>query len=179
MNWMDDVAARVRRRNQIFFARDSALLAPLSMQLAAAGRRVSVLWALELAGEIARDLARRLPEGMRAVAAVEAARCWAEGTLKMPAARRAILDCHAAARGVASPADAARLHAVAQGCSAVHAQGHAIGLPIYELTAIVRERGLEAACLPVESRAADYAVRLANCRLQALDESRPWAAFLN
>lgn len=178
MGWAEETAARMRRRNQVLFARDSAVLQPLSASLARADRRAAALWALDLAQEIAGALARAHPEEPRPRRAVEAAREWAQGALKMPAAQRAILDCHAAAREAESAADAARMHAVAQGCSVVHTAGHALGLPIYELTALVRERGLEAAREAVERRAFEYAERLEAWRLRAPEYPGPWAAFL-
>ena len=72
-----------------------------------------------------------------------AAKAWAAGEIKMPVAKRAILNCHALAKKMTSPTDSARCHAIAQGFSVVHTTGHALGLPIYELTAIVRELGVE------------------------------------
>ena len=53
MDWMDEVAEKMRRRNQILFSRDSAVLQPLSASLANVQRRAAVLWALDLAEEIA------------------------------------------------------------------------------------------------------------------------------
>lgn len=53
----------------------------------------------------------------------------------MPVAKRAILDVHAMARDMDDPADAALCHAVGQRCSCVHTPKHALGLPVYELTA--------------------------------------------
>ena len=39
MDWMDEVAEKMRRRNQILFSRDSAVLQPLSASLANVQRR--------------------------------------------------------------------------------------------------------------------------------------------
>ena len=54
----------------------------------------------------------------------------------MPVAKRAILDVHAMAKLMDDPVDAALCHAVGQGCSCVHTPKHALGLPVYELTAV-------------------------------------------
>ena len=61
----------------------------------------------------------------------------------MPVAKKAILDCHAAAKELSSLADIAHYHAVGQACGTVLANGHAIGYPIYDLTSIVRKYGIE------------------------------------
>lgn len=50
---------------------------------------------------------------------------------------------HALAKGLADPGDIALCHAACKACAAVHVEIHAIGLPIYELAAIVRTHGLE------------------------------------
>lgn len=65
-------------------------------------------------------------------------RRWAAGEIKMPQAKRAVLACHAAAKELSGSWAVAMCHAVGQGVSAVHVREHAMGLPIYELTAIVR-----------------------------------------
>ena len=82
-----------------------------------------------------------LPGDRRPRAALDAAWLWARGRLKMHVAQRAILDCHAMAKDVTTAADAALCHAVGQACGTVHTAGHAMGYPVYELTAIVRALG--------------------------------------
>ena len=99
-----------------------------------------------------------MPEEGRPAAAVAASRAWAAGALRMPAVRPLILACHAAARET-DRENAALCHAVAQGCSTVHARGHALGLPIYELTALALRFGLERGEV-LEARAAEYLDRL-------------------
>ena len=47
-------------------------------------------------------------------AVLEAARAWAAGDIKMPLARRKILDCHAVAKELANPEAIALCHAVGQ-----------------------------------------------------------------
>lgn len=62
---------------------------------------------------------------------------WASGEIKMPLAKKSILDCHAVAKEIDDDYYIALCHAIGQGLSTVHVETHAIGLPIYELTAIV------------------------------------------
>ena len=158
--WLGEVQVKAGRRNQILFGSESLLLAELRELIAGANRRALILWALELAEETVRELEGRYPGDRRPREAVEAARAWAAGEIKMPLAKRAILDCHTMARGLTNPADIARCHAVGQACSVVHTEGHAMGYPIYELTALVRDQGLEDCREAVEASVRIYEQRL-------------------
>jgi hypothetical protein len=176
--WLAEVQAKVKRRNQILFAAESPLLADLHRLIAGANRRALILWALELAEETVLVLEVRYPDDHRPRKAVEAARAWAAGEIKMPLARRAILACHAMAKELVEPADIAWCHAVGQACSTVHTEGHALGYPIYELTALAREQGLEDCREAVEARVQDYGQRLTEWRERESASSRKWADFL-
>ena len=135
--WLAEVKAKAKCKNQILFSKDSLLLDELCQLIAQANRRVQVLWALELAKETAQMLAEKYPEDHRPREAVGASRAWAAGEIKIPIAKQAILNCHAMAKELNNPADLARCHAVGQACSVVHTAGHALGYPMYALTAIV------------------------------------------
>ena len=176
--WLAEVQAKTKRRNQILFAAESPLLAELRRLIAGANRRALILWALELAEETVRELESRYPDDHRPREAVEAARAWAAGEIKMPLAKRAILDCHAMAKELTDPADIARCHAVGQACSVVHTEGHAMGYPVYELTAIVRELGLDSYREPVEYRVRAYEQSLLRWREREPACSWEWAEFL-
>ena len=176
--WLAEVKAKAKRRNQILFAAESPLLAGLCRLIAGAERRALILWALELAEETVRELESRYPGDHRPREAVEAAREWAAGEIKMPLAKRAILDCHAMSKELAAPADIAQCHAVGQACSVVHTAGHAMGYPIYELTALVRELGLESCREAVEDRVRDYEQRLRLWTEREQTDCRDWADFL-
>ena len=89
-----------------------------------------------------------------------------------------ILDCHAMSKELADPADIARCHAVGQACSVVHTAGHAMGYPIYELTALVRELGLDSCREAVETRVRIYEQRLQLWTEREQTDFRDWAAFL-
>ena len=176
--WLAEVQAKTKRRNQILFAAESPLLAELRRLIAGANRRALILWALELAEETVRELESRYPDDHRPREAVEAARAWAAGEIKMPLARRAILACHAMAKDLAEPADIARCHAVGQACSTVHTEGHALGYPIYELTALAREQGLEDCREVVEARVRAYEQRLGLWMDREKTNQQDWAVFL-
>ena len=100
--WLAEIKAKARRKNQILFSRDSLLLDNLRHLIGQANRRTLILWALELAEESARELAERYPEDHRPREAIAASRAWAAGEIKMPMAKRAILNCHAMAKELGS-----------------------------------------------------------------------------
>ena len=176
--WLAEVKAKAKRRNQILSDVNNPLLAELRELVASANRKALILWVLELAEETVCELESRYPGDHRPREAVEAARAWAAGEIKMPLAKRAILDCHAMARELADPADIARCHAVGQACSVVHTAGHAMGYPIYELTALVRELGLENCRTAVGAQVRDYEQRLRLWTEREQTDCRTWANFL-
>ncbi|HIZ84139.1 MAG TPA: hypothetical protein H9668_06960 [Firmicutes bacterium] len=174
---MDEVREKLRRGNEILFSKNSACLAGLRAALEGGERRVAVLWALDVSSQAVESLEERYPGESRPREALETARLWAAGRVKMPAARQAILSCHGLAKELDDPADAALCHAVAQSCSTVHTPLHAIGFPLYELTALVRRYGPDNCREPVESRLTDYRQRLAFWAERGTDGLN-WAAFL-
>lgn len=176
--WTDEVKAKANRKNQILFDQDSSLLWDLKAQIARQNRRALILWALELAEETVTQLEGRYPADSRPREAVEAARAWAAGDIKMPVAKKAILACHAMAKVLTEPADIARCHAVGQACSVVHTAGHALGFPMYELTAIVLEAGVDSCVEAVEQRKWEYLQKLQYWSEHEKSEPLPWAAFL-
>ena len=176
--WLAEVKAKAKRKNQILFSKDSLLLTDLRHLIGQANRRALILWALKLAEETAWELAEKYPENHRPREAIAASRAWAAGEIKMPIAKRAILNCHAMAKELGSPADIARCHAVGQACSVVHTAGHALGYPMYELTAIVLEQGLGDCREPIEHRVRYYEQRLHDWAEHEKSCSQNWASFL-
>ena len=176
--WFTEVKAKAGRKNQILFSKDSLLLTDLCQLIAQANRRALILWALQLAEETARELAEKYPEAPRPREAIAASRAWASGEIKMPIAKREILNCHAMAKELTNPAVIARCHAVGQACSVVHTSGHALGYPMYELTAIVLDLGLEDCRDPVEQRVMYYEQRLRYWMEYEKTCQLNWAGFL-
>lgn len=178
MDWLEEVQGKLKRRNQVLFSKDSPLFQGLRLQIDSQNRRTLVLWALDLAEETVRELEDRYPGEDRPRQALEAARLWSAGKVKMPLAQRAILDCHGLAKEFQDPADIARCHAVGQACSVVHTPGHALGYPIYELTALVRKWGVEGCRQPVEERVQHYVDRLLFWQEHLPAYQGEWADFL-
>ncbi len=177
MDWLDDVRARSRRNNQILFGKDDAYLQNLQTMLRGQSHKVVTLWALALAAESVAALRETYPAERRPAAALTAARDWAAGAIPMRIAQRKIMDCHAFARELDCQADIALCHAVGQACAVVHTAGHAIGYPMYDLTAIVRRFGLEHCREPVEQRRQAYIDQLQAWAQRAVGAG-PWAAFM-
>ena len=176
--WLAEVCAKAKRHNQILFSKDSMLLDNLRHLTGQANRRALILWALELAEETARELAEKYPEDRRPKEAIAASKAWASGEIKMSIAKQAILNCHAMAKELADPADIARCHAVGQACSVVHTAGHALGYPMYALTAIVLEHGLDDCRESVGQRVMYYEQRLRYWMEYEKTCQQNWAGFL-
>jgi hypothetical protein len=60
----------------------------------------------------------------------------------------------------------------------VHASGHAIGFPVYDLTALVRRHGVDDCREAVERRTALYVERVLHWRGHHLDFDCRWSAFM-
>lgn len=173
---LSDASSRLARGRSILFSPDSPCLRELSGRLSSADRRTVVLWALDNAGRVAAELGASHPEDPRPAVAVSASTSWSMGYVKMPIARRAILDVHAMAREMPDPTDAALCHAVGQGCSCVHTPGHAMGLPVYELTAAYLRDGGDSS--PIE-RIVDIYLDSLYVAVSDVGRPRRWAGFLS
>ncbi len=162
---------------KILYRRDSPCLQELLPLMEGASHRALVLWALDCAQEALSAFEEGWPGEARPRVALQKCEAWARGGIKMPEAKRAILDAHAAAKETASPYLAALAHAVGQAGSTVHVGTHAPGLVFYELTAIRLGAGpaWEAA---VTEKIDFHTERLLYWREHADDPGRSWAQFL-
>ena len=178
MNWLDVVQIKLKRKNQVLFAKDAEFLQDLAMLLGEQNHRTIVLWALDLATESVTKLEEKYPDETRPREALEAARAWAAGDIKMRLAQRKILDCHAFAKEIDSKEDIALCHAIGQACAVVHTAGHAMGYPMYELSAIVYRLGVEDCREVVEQRKQEYIGKLFYWNEHAGDYEGQWADFM-
>ncbi|MDD5823240.1 MAG: hypothetical protein PUD55_02255 [Firmicutes bacterium] len=80
--------------------------------------------------------------------------------------------------GKTEEADIARCHAIGQACGTVHTNGHAVGHPIYELTAIIRENGIDGCEAIIQDRLEYYVERLFYWKDNYASASDKWADFL-
>lgn len=178
MYWIDEVKQNIKKKRQILFSKSSEILQNLQDMLALANKRIVVLWALSFAKEAVDYLNIKYPEEDAPSCCLEATKLWAAGQIKMPQAKKEILNCHALAKRLDSQEDIALCHAIGQACGSVHAKGHAIGFPIYELTAIVRKYGIEECPQFVEKRLQEYTDRLILLEKENKDKDFEWAKFL-
>ena len=178
MDWLDEVRAKLKRKNQVLFAKDAMFLQDLAMLFQEQSHRTMVLWALDLAGESVAELEEKYPDEPRPREALEAAQAWAAGDIKMRLAQRKILDCHAFAKDLDSKEDIALCHAVGQACAVVHTAGHAMGYPMYELSAIVYRLGIENCQEVVERRKQEYIDKLFYWNEHVDDYEGKWADFM-
>lgn len=177
-DWLDQTRSKLKRGNVVLFAKNSPLFGELSPIIDRESHKVMVLWAFDFASQAVETLRRRYPEETRPQVALDTTRAWAAGEVKMPVAKRAILACHAFAKELDSPIDVALCHAVGQACGVVHANGHALGFPVYDLTAIVLGSGVDNCREPVERRVSEYIERITYWREHQADYKGPWAQFM-
>jgi len=178
MDWMEEVNSNLKRKRQVLFSKDSIFLQDLELLLRNQSHRAVVLWAFDFAEETVKKLEAKYPSESRPRLALEASKLWASGQIKMPVAKKEILNCHAVAKEIHSLEDIALCHAVGQACSTVHARGHALGFPIYDLTAIVRSYGAAYCKTPVEIRKQEYIERIMYWGSHYEHYTEDWAGFM-
>lgn len=133
----EDVEEKLKRKNKVLFTRESKCLKDLIELIKKQKHRTLVLWAFECIKGPLKIFEEKYPNEKRPRKAIELCKRWAEGEIKMPEAKRAILDCHAVCKEIDDEYYIALCHGIAQGISTVHVETHALGLPFYELTSIV------------------------------------------
>lgn len=164
-------------RRQILYSRQSPELQPLLSMMEGASHRALVLWALDCAEGALAAFEAECPGEPRPRIALEQCGRWARGEIKMPEAKRAILDAHAVAKEVADRRLKALAHAIGQAGSTVHVGAHAPGLAFYELTAIALGAGDRRDAL-ISERIGRYLERLEYWQAHEGDPGRSWAKFL-
>lgn len=175
---LDDVREKYKRKNQILFNRESACLQPLLEAFRGQKRRTLVLWAFACMQEPLEILRRRYPNEHCWDIAESVCWDWACGKVKMPVAKAAILEVHRVAPLLDNSADCALCHAVAQACSSVHTEAHAIGLAFYELTSVVRRYGIDDCEKEIEKTILRYFENLEESKKRIEKNDIKWAAFL-
>lgn len=178
MDWIEEVNMRLSRKNQILFAKDLQFLCDLAALFQTQSHRVIALWAFDMAEQSIGKLREKYPDERRPTEALQAARAWASGNLKMRPAQRRILDCHAFAKEIDCLEDIATCHAVGQACSVVHTVGHAMGYPMYDLTSIVYKLGIQNCTDAVLQRKQEYINKLLYWSEHLSGYSGGWAPFM-
>jgi hypothetical protein len=139
-------------------------------------------WALDYSETVLLPLwSKYYPEDLRPQNALDAAREWLSGDIKLPQAKPFILACHAAARDAdAIPTAQAAARAIGQSASTIHSARHCIGLALYGSIAVAHDRlGTDAPWGQIELYAAEECGRMeAALRAVAVD-NEPNPASIN
>jgi hypothetical protein len=133
-----DICKRIHKKRALWFEPSDSCLKEISDHISSSSKDMVIEWSLLQVKRIIDTLKKKYPEEDRAILAYESVIQWLHKEIKMPTAKRAILECHAVVKDITSPSDKALFHAVAQGLSSIHVKTHALGIPIYELTSIAR-----------------------------------------
>ena len=139
-------------------------------------------WAIDYSKRIILPIwDKHYPHDPRPRNALRAARAWLAGAVKLPAAKAAILECHAAAREAeGTPAAQAAARAVGQCASTLHAARHCIGLALYGALAVAYDAlGPDAPWARVEEAAAEECRRMLDALLAVAVEDEPNPAKIN
>lgn len=120
-------------------------------------------WAAEYAQKVMLPLwLKHFPADLRPRNALSAAKQWLAGEIKLPQAKDAILECHAAARNAEdAPSAQAAARAIGQSASTIHSARHCIGLPMYGAMAVAYDTlGVDASWAELEKCAAKECGRM-------------------
>ena len=164
---------------KILFSRDSACIQPIRELIESQKHRTLVLWAVDCAMPVLDFFQSRVPMEKRPYEAIEAAKAWMRGDIKMPVAKKAIHAAHhAAAEALGDPAACAAARAIGHAAATVHVETHALGLVFYGLTAYVYGAAPEDADQIVAEECKRYYERLLYWQTHVDDTERKWAPFL-
>jgi hypothetical protein len=164
---------------KLLFTRDSACLQPLGMLIEKQNHRTLAAWAIDCAPRVLAIFEARRPDDARPREALRAARAWARGEIKMPAAKKAAHAAHNAATDASGdPAACAAARAMGHVVGTVHVETHAMGLAMYGLTALAYDAGADGADAVVRAECDRLHARLLWWEKNADAEYPSWAPFL-
>jgi hypothetical protein len=173
-----DVEIKLKKRNKILFSRYSQCLQELIKLIQLQNHRTLVMWALDCAKLPLEQFEAKYPNERRPRTCLELCEAWARGKIKMPMAKQAILDSHTVAKEIDDSEYGALCHAVGHSGATVHVETHALGLPMYELTAIVLKYGKDNFPKPVSEKLNYYYNRLLYWQENTDKLGLDWADFL-
>lgn len=135
----------------------------LIAQIDTQSKQTLAKWAVDYAWrEILPLWSKHFPRDERPQNALQAAREWLTGTIKLPQAKPIILQCHAAARETGdNPVAQAAARAIGQCASTIHSAQHCIGLAFYGALAIAYDTlGTKAPWEEIEAFSAGECVKM-------------------
>lgn len=173
-----DVEQKLKKKNKILFSRDSECLQELKMLIEQQKHCTLVMWALDCAKIPLAQFEEKYPQELRPRIALDLCEKWSRGKIKMPVAKRAILDAHAVAKEIDDKVCGALCHAIGHAGATVHVETHALGLVFYELTALVLQFGKDEYQKPVSDKIDVYRERLIYWQENIDKLDLEWASFL-
>jgi len=173
-----DVEIKFKKKNKILFSRDSECLQNLIKLIQLQNHRTLVIWALDCAKLPLEQFEAKYPNELRPRICLELSESWARGIIKMPVAKRAILNAHAVSKEIDDEQYGDLCHAIGHAGATVHVETHAMGLVIYELTSIVIEHGIDNFQKPVSEKINYYYNRLLYWQENTDKLELNWAKFL-
>ena len=173
-----DVENKINRKNKILFDHNSSSLQELSVLIDNSSRLTITLWALDCAQIPLNKFEREYPNDNRPRVSITKAYEWTRGEIKMPLAKKHILETHSIAKEIDNEVYIAICYGIAQACSTVHTPTHGLGLPMYELTSIVLENDMKNYEEEVILKIQFYIDKLAYWNNKSSELNGPWASFL-
>lgn len=161
---------------------DAPYVQLLMRQIETQSKSTLTHWAVDYADRVLLPLwGKHYPDDSRPQAALNAARQWQAGIIKLPQARKMILECHAAARQVeGNPVAQAAARAIGQCASTIHSARHCIGLALYGALAVAYDRlGTKATWGQLEQCAAEECGRMLEALRLVSVENEPNPAKIN
>ncbi|NHJ86645.1 MAG: hypothetical protein FK734_14365 [Asgard group archaeon] len=130
---------------KLLVTRESPQLQPLRELIEKQKHRTLVLWTIDCAQRVLSIFEEKYPQDKRPREAIEAAKVWAQGKIKMPIAKKAAHASHNAASTIANenPAACASARAMGHVIGTIHVETHAMGFVIYTITAFIYASGLQ------------------------------------
>lgn len=122
-------------------AADSPYIALLMRAIETQSKATLVNWCVDYCEKELLPIYKKYRGDACAEAAIQAARAWLRGEIKLPEAKKSILALHEAARSLEDiPAAQAAARAIGQSASAIHSATHSLGMCFYGAAAIAYDR---------------------------------------
>lgn len=178
MDIRTSIETKVKKGNKLLFSRNSECLQELIHLIEQQKHRTLAMWAFDCVQIPLVAFEEKYPNEYRPRKALELCKEWAKGMIKMPIAKRAILEAHTVAKEIDDQEYVALVHAIGQGVATVHVETHALGLVFYELSAIVFKVGLENCNAAISKKISYYYERLLYWQDNIDTLNVKWADFL-
>ena len=155
---------------------DAPYIQSLVKQIETQSKATLAQWAIDYAEQAILPLwSKYYPKDPRPQKAINTARDWLAGAIKLPQAKPAILECHAAAREAEGNSVAqAAARAIGQCASTIHSARHCIGLALYGALAVAYDTlGAQATWDQLEQCAAEECGRMLDALRAVSVEDEP------